>query len=369
LVSFIESTSSRRVLCVLASLAMAVTAVADWVNAPASAGSLPFAPPSGIGDWGFAVHEGGVNGFSARPECAPGDRADDRVVDDVVVDPAAGGFFRAELYRTSPSTERVYTRTKVKIAPAEGDGLQDDWYQRIPHGTIAADEVGRIAFIDQAWSFQLAGASDPDVAALRSLPAIGRPTVWEIHTNFASGRQGNIVASCEATIRVWAVGDPRIPAGAVIANNLPHPPEHMSVNVSNLSQQFRTFVYPAGPGFPATCNGRDAASVTDQAPQGEFRLEPVVAKSGPRVVTGDVWVFVGFGGVPQFNWRVRATNLDGGGSDLTQSGQRWRFELPRGAIAQELGQPVTWTMRTHFHLNPDEHDPNGLICESVVTVQ
>ena len=82
-----------------------------------------------------------------------------------------------------------------------------------------------------------------------------------------------------------------------------------------------------------------------------------------------MWVFVGFGGAPQFNWRVRATNLDGGGSDLTQSGQRWRFELLRGAIAQELGQPVTWTVRTHFHLNPDEHDPNGLICESVTSVE
>ena len=362
------STTRRRILSALATV-VGVAAVAVWVNEPASAGSTSFAPPTSIGTWGFAVHEGGSVGFSARPVCATGDNADDRTFDDLVVDPAAGGFLRAELYRTTPSTERVYTRTKVKIAPAESDGLQDDWYQRIPHGTISSTEVGRIAFIDQAWSFQLAGASDPDVAAYRSIPAVGRPALWEIHTNFSTGSQGNVVASCEATIRVWAKGDPRIPAGAIVANDIAHPHEHTSVALSNVSQQFRTFVYPAGPGFPATCHTRDAASETDQASQGEFRIEPSVGSKGPKVVTGDVWVFTGFGGAPQFNWRVRATNLDGGGSDLTQSGQRWRFELPGGAIAQELGQPVTWSMRTHFHINPDEHDPNGLICESVVTVR
>jgi hypothetical protein len=361
------SSSFRRIVPSLA-VVLVVAAVAVWVNPSASAGPLPFAPPTAFGDWAFAVHEGGANGFSARPTCAEGAGAEDTQIDDLVIDPAAGGFLRAELYRTTPSSVAVYTRTKVKFAPGEGDGLQDDWYQRIPHGAITASEVGRVAFVDQAWSFQLAGASDPEVAALRSIPAVGRATVWEIHTNFATGRQGNTVASCEATVRVWAAGDPAIPAGAAVASNVPHPHEHTSVALPNMNQQFRTFVYPAGPGFPATCNGPDVGTLTDQPTKGEFRLEPAVGRRGPKVVTGDVWVFTGFGGEPQFNWRVRATNLDGGGSDLTQSGQRWRFELPGGAIAQELGQPVTWVMRTHFHTNPDEHDPNGLICESVVTV-
>lgn len=357
------------VIKLFAVLILVTLAVVSWVFYPGHLSAANYGP------WEFTITEGG-GGWIGTPVCTSGENATDLGIDNLVVDPRAGGFFQVHLKYAADHT-KVFTRSKVKITPSIGEGLADDWYVRLPSGVVNGSPIAAsLGTLEQSWAFNFTGATDQDLRNIGSIPAVGRAAEWVIHTNFALNKQGSVVASCDIRIRVWAAGDPAIPGNAVVAKNVSHVMQHMHHELS-LNNQFRVFKYPTGPFFPEECDGHDNnTETTDQGVQGEFRLEPDVGGGGPAQITGDLWALNNYGGNDQFNWRFRSGGpnvsdnhdlLPTGNSDLMQGGQRWSVFLPGGGVVQDH-QPVEWIFTGHTHTSPNPNDQMGDICESRVIV-
>lgn len=328
--------------------------VAALAAAVLSAMALVPAGAASVGPFSMTARQT-AGSFTGTPVCSSGPGATDTTPDRVVVNPAGGAFLTVELRQTGTVSGGVHSRTKVRFQPAAGLG-EDDWYNLVHHGSGGPR---LLSTVEQVLSFDLGGN-----APVGSMPAVGQPVRWTVHTNFSVGKQGNVTHSCEVAVVAYAAGDPA--ASGVRLADVAHAQPHEPHTLTGLDERFRLFVYPAGPSFATACNGSNPVSSTDQGDKGEFRVEPDAGAA--RVLTSDVWAFTDVGRGLAFNWRQRSPDLPPSRGEESQAGQRWTVRLPNGR-ALHTYQPVTWHFQAHWHLIPDAADPHGHICQGRVTVR